>query len=104
MTHRVVQRIPLPGEFAVITGKANVVYGNHHLTFEVESVQPSTFDRDRGRGIDRAVWLHLTGWAVRSLGPNAQRGRYQTIPVLRRGIRTIIDVPQPQRSSLPCCG
>lgn len=101
MTHRVVARVPLPGELAVITGDANVVYGRSHLTFEVRSVQPSTLDQQRGRDVESAVWLHLTGWAVRSLRLHAERGRYQTIPVLRSGIRTIVDVPQTRHVVVP---
>jgi hypothetical protein len=102
MTRCVVRQVPARGETAVITGDANVVYGNHHLTFEVESVEPSSIDRSRGRTVDNAVWLYITGW---SLGTGGRRGRHQTLPVLRHGIRTIIDVPNGiVRRDLPRCG
>jgi hypothetical protein len=101
---RVEVRVPLPGETAVITGEANAVYGNHNLTFLVETVEPSSVDRSRGRTVATAVWLHLTGWSV---GPGGRRGRHQMLPVLRKGIRTIVTVPEapaPRHLSLPRCG
>lgn len=102
MSRCVQLRVPLPGETAVITGEANSVYGNHHLVFKVESVEPSATDHARGRTVDTALWIYLTGWAV---GAGGRRGRHQTLPVLRRGIRTIIDVPtSTARRDLPRCG
>lgn len=76
--------VPTAGQIVHLTGAASPQFTRESILLQVTDVEPSSVDASRGRRLDRASWLYLTGW---ELDRNRRHRLARTVLVRAAGLR-----------------